>query len=89
MLTKRTNILFEEDTWLQLTELAKKEKTSVGNLVRTAVQFQYLQQENTKKARIQRKRREALRKMKEVRKRMEGGPLTFEEFKELRDMGKK
>jgi len=31
----------------------------------------------------------ALQIMKEVGSRMKGGPLTFEEFKELRDMGKK
>ncbi|PIY80677.1 MAG: hypothetical protein COY80_01725 [Candidatus Pacebacteria bacterium CG_4_10_14_0_8_um_filter_42_14] len=89
MLSKRTNILFEEDTWLQLTELADKKQTSVGDLVRKAVQLQYLQQENTQKARIQRKRKEALRKMKEVRERMSGKYIALDEFFEMRDRGKK
>lgn len=41
MLTKRTNILFEEKTWKQLTDLAKKQNTSVGHLVRTAVEKEF------------------------------------------------
>ena len=37
MLTKRTNILFDEDLWEKLTKLASAKKTSVGKLVREAV----------------------------------------------------
>ncbi|MDO8452728.1 MAG: hypothetical protein Q7S79_03165 [bacterium] len=37
MLTKRANILFEEKTWKELTVRAKKQNTSVGELVRSAV----------------------------------------------------
>ncbi|MDO8452424.1 MAG: hypothetical protein Q7S79_01585, partial [bacterium] len=38
MLTKRANILFEEKTWKELTARARKQNTSVGDLVRTAVE---------------------------------------------------
>lgn len=41
MLTKRTNILFEEKTWKELSMIAKRENTSVGELVRTAVEEKY------------------------------------------------
>ncbi len=37
MLTKRTNILFDEKLWQEIFKLAKKEKTSMGNIVRSAV----------------------------------------------------
>ncbi len=30
MLTKRTNILFDEETWKKLAKLAKEEEKSVG-----------------------------------------------------------
>ncbi|NCN24133.1 MAG: hypothetical protein COU65_01620 [Candidatus Pacebacteria bacterium CG10_big_fil_rev_8_21_14_0_10_42_12] len=88
MLSKRTNILFEEEMWTQLSSLAKKQKTSVGDLVREAVKMQYIQKESAQEQR-KRRRMAALQIMKEVGSRMKGGPLTFEEFKELRDMGKK
>lgn len=46
MLTKRANILFEEKTWKELTALAKKQNTSVGELIRTAVEKEFsLEQE--------------------------------------------
>ena len=37
MLTKRTNILFEEEVFQHLVALANKNSTSVGDLVRKAV----------------------------------------------------
>lgn len=37
MLTKRTNILFDEKLWIEVSALAKKEKTSVGSIVRSAI----------------------------------------------------
>lgn len=37
MLNKRTNILFEDKTWQRLSEFAKKQNTSVGVLIRYAV----------------------------------------------------
>lgn len=41
MLTKRTNILFDENLWETLTAEAVKRKTSVGKLVREAVAKMY------------------------------------------------
>lgn len=41
MLTKRTNILFDEKLWETLTQLAQEKKTSVGKLVRKAVEETY------------------------------------------------
>lgn len=41
MLTRRTHILFDEDTALMLTSLAQKKRTSVGSLVRWAVRKTY------------------------------------------------
>ena len=41
MLTKRTQILFDEYLWKTLFDRAKKEKTSIGELVRTAVKEKY------------------------------------------------
>jgi len=41
MLTKRTNILFEEETWNTLRELSKRRSLSIGNLIRNAVQHTY------------------------------------------------
>lgn len=50
MLTKRTNILFEEETWQTLLALAKSREVSVGELVRKAVKTTYLQEaEKTKR----------------------------------------
>lgn len=45
MLTKRTNILFDKDLWEKLAALAKKRKTSVGELTRKAVKNAYFSDE--------------------------------------------
>lgn len=41
MLNKRTQILFDNHLWRELTSLAESQKTSVGNLVRQAVTKTY------------------------------------------------
>ncbi len=40
MLTRRTNILFEEETWDKLNKIAQKKKLSIGEIVRNAVKKQ-------------------------------------------------
>lgn len=46
MLTKRANILFEEKIWKELARKAKEQKTSVGELVRSAVKKEFLSEED-------------------------------------------
>jgi hypothetical protein len=41
MLTRRTNILFDNDLWDLLTSVARREKSSVGEVVRKAVSRVY------------------------------------------------
>lgn len=41
MLNKRTQILFDKELWRNLVNIAKKENTSVGELVRLAVKKEY------------------------------------------------
>ena len=50
MLTKRTNILFSEQTWSKLTRLAQKRGSSVGELVRDAVQDSYFDDKQNDRA---------------------------------------
>jgi len=47
MLTKRTNILFDDFTWNTLKQVAVIENTSVGQLVRNAVKNTYFKQQQT------------------------------------------
>jgi hypothetical protein len=45
MLTKRTNLLFEEDLWNRLVSIANEKNTSVGDLVRQATRRVYIDSE--------------------------------------------
>ena len=56
MLTKRAQILFDEDLWKYLVELAKAKSLSVGELIRNAVEAKYA---HAKEKRLE-KRREAI-----------------------------
>lgn len=49
MLSKRTNILFTDEVFDYLTALASRNKTSVGELVRKAVDKVYYQEHNDKR----------------------------------------
>lgn len=42
MLSKRTNILFDENLWQALIALAKKRNVSAGKLIREAVREKYI-----------------------------------------------
>jgi len=50
MLTKRTNILFDESTWVKLANIAEQENVSVSELIRRAVRETYNQEEQNKRA---------------------------------------
>ena len=53
MLAKRTNILFEQETWEILTALAQTKAVSVAELIRKATKMAYLQEgEKMTKAKI-------------------------------------
>jgi len=47
MLTKRTNILFDKKSYSYLEDLAKKQVTSVGDLIRKAVIKVYIEPSET------------------------------------------
>lgn len=49
MLSKRTNILFDQELWSQLVQLAKTKRTSVGELVRSAVKDKYAAEDRREK----------------------------------------
>lgn len=51
MLTKRTNILFDEDIWKELVALAERQNTSVGELIRNAVKKHYMEEGKTEQIR--------------------------------------
>ena len=66
MLTKRTNILFENELWDLLVGVARREKSSVGEVVRRAVKKVYSGDE------IIEKRKKALETIKRIRVRQKG-----------------
>lgn len=51
MLTKRTNILFDESQWMLLSLESKKRNISIGKLVRQAVDNTYVSKEKTDRMR--------------------------------------
>jgi predicted CopG family antitoxin len=80
MLTKRTHILFDEEVWNKLVKMAQQEKSSVGELIRTAVEEKFAQQE------ILRKRRQAFEAILKHRPKPYPGKI---DYKELINAGRK
>ena len=72
MLTKRTNILFDERLWRLLTDRAKREKASVGKLVRRACEKVYMQDEEMDQ------RKKAYEEILRIRKRVKG--INYKEY---------
>lgn len=79
MLTKRTQILFEENLWRKLVRLSQAQKISVGELVREAVKERY---KDAEKMSRRQKAIEATLKGRIVSK-------TKIDYKELVDYGRK
>ncbi len=73
MLTKRTNILFDENLWKALTQEARKRKVSVSKLVREAAEQMYLREKELEQ------RREALSQIKKIRK-ISKGKIDYKEL---------
>jgi len=74
MLTKRTNILFDQKTWDYLVGLSQTENTSVGDLVRKAVKIVY----NQKEVELKKQREEAHAKVLKLRRSMKHTFTTAE-----------
>ncbi len=66
MLTKRTNILFDDTLWTKLVQVAKKEKTSVGGLVRKTLSDKFMQEESFEK------RKKAIEEIEKIRPHFKG-----------------
>jgi len=80
VLTKRTNILFDEELWNLLNAVAKKENTSVGNVVRKAVRKTYFEDN------VLKRRAEACKKILAIRPKPYPGKI---DYKELINYGRK
>lgn len=80
MLTHRTNILLDEEMIYKLKEIAKKEKTSVGKLIRKAVKKIYFEND------LYEKRKKALQRTLEIRPSVSKTPI---DYKELINYGRK
>ncbi len=80
MLTKRTNILFNEELFNHLVALANKNSTSVGDLVRKAVIKVYPQKINDKRMKVYEK---ILSLRKNIKK------ISNKEIKEFINYGRK
>lgn len=72
MLTKRTNILFDENLWRFLKTEASRRKVSVGKLVREAVERAYVHEAELDE------RRKALDHILKIRKRVKG--INYKEY---------
>jgi hypothetical protein len=79
MLTKRTNILFDSNLWEILSSVARREKSSVGEVVRKAVRKVYTENDY-----VERKKR-AFETIKKFRVRQRG----ILDYKALIDDGRK
>lgn len=78
MLTKRAQVLFEENEWKKLTSFARKRNASVGSLVREATKIVYLGQESEKK--ILTKRRKAYEEILRIRPKPVKGKIDYKEM---------
>lgn len=81
MLTKRTNILFNQELFNYLVALASKNSTSVGDLVRKAVVKTYWKPEQNQG------KMEVFKKIMKLKKGL--GRISAKEIKEMIDYGRK
>ncbi|KKQ42919.1 MAG: hypothetical protein US60_C0010G0008 [Microgenomates group bacterium GW2011_GWC1_37_8] len=80
MLTKRTNILFDDELWELVTSVAKRENSSVGKVVRKAIRNTYSEDE------ISKRRADACKKILAIRPKPFPGKI---DYKELINYGRK
>ena len=80
MLTKRTHIMFEQVLWEKLSQLSKSQNTSIGQLVRDAVEKRLDQEE------LLAIRAKAIEDIKRIRPKPFKGNI---DYKELINYGRK
>ena len=83
LLNKRTNILFDQQLWNQLMQIAKEKRTSVGELVRIAVRKEYAEDE--KQERIEKAVENILAFRKKHGKRLAIGEDSTALIRKIRD----
>ena len=83
LLNKRTNILFDQQLWNQLMQIAKVKRTSVGELVRIAVRKEYAEDE--KQERIEKAVENILAFRKKHGKRLAIGEDSTALIRKIRD----
>lgn len=81
MLSKRTNVLFDENTFSYLAFLARRDGSSIGNLIRTAVFKVYFRDNENQK------RMKALENILKLRKNIK--PVKYSEIKKWINYGRK
>lgn len=82
MLTKRTNIMFDEELWKKLTKLADKQQVSVGEIVRTAAREKVDEEEIIAK---QRKAILSIRQFRESNKNINRSQDSVALIREMRE----
>lgn len=73
MLSTRINVMFDKKTWNRLKTIAKKQNATTSELVRKAVQNQYLSSEA-------KERRAAIQKILEIRPKPVSGKIDYKEL---------
>lgn len=74
MLTKRTNILFDEDTWDKLVKLARSRNISTSMIIRVAVEKELSDEE------MFAQRRKAFEEIKKIRPEPFKGKIDYKEL---------
>lgn len=72
MLTKRTNILLEEDLWKQLEALARAQKMSVSQFIREAIEMKLEENKRLKQT------RKAIEEIRKIRPKPFKGKIDYE-----------
>ena len=78
MLTKRTNVLFDEDEYSRLVSIARAQKATVGHLIREAVRQTY----------VKNKKNVWAKTLSEIHKIMKGVKISPKEWKEFINEGR-
>ena len=78
MLTRRTNVLFDEDEYFRLVSIARARRATVGHLIREAIKLTYTDNKKNVWAKT----------LSEIRKLMKGVKISPKEWKEFINEGR-